>query len=171
MRKVLFTLLGIFILVGCNEGERIKEGISKKSFPKELAGTWEADKDKKAVEIDNKGNLVSFTYGAGLKIKVVEGGISQKSPNSDSMLYMILGKTQVEYERERRFLRIVINFDDYRIELPDGSVSGTMKEVIEGEISKDNKIWQATSTIEGTIENLPQANDTTVAHYFFRKIE
>ena len=170
MRILLLCILGFVVASGCN-GNHKSENAAKQPFPKELAGSWKVVAGRNAVEFDKMGNLVSYTSAAGLKISVAEGGLSQKGQAPGSMLYMILGETPVEYDPQSRTLKVTIHYDDNRLEVPGHSFSGQMTEVFEGQITHGWQEWLATVTTTGTVENLPQMNDTTKVLYRFRKVE
>ncbi len=166
--KIAFFLLpfALCLLSGCQSSVHNMQT----AFPKELAGVWQVDSGRKAVELDEAGNLVSFTLASGLKINIAEGGLHKKGPTQGSMLMIILGEAPVEFDHNTRALKIAIHFEDYRIELPGVDFSGTMTEILEGTVNKHNTEWLATSTVTGTVENLPQMDDTTDTLYLFRKV-
>ncbi|HDS83580.1 MAG TPA: hypothetical protein ENN97_00045 [Phycisphaerales bacterium] len=167
--KIAFFLLSfaLCLLSGCQSSVQN----AQTAFPKELAGVWQVDSGRKAVELDEAGDLVSFTFAAGLKINVAQGGLHQEGQTPGSMLFMILGETPVEYDPATRNLKVTVHFDDYRIEVPGMALSGTMTEILEGTVSNDNTEWLATSTVTTTIENQPQLTDAADTRYLFRKVK
>ncbi len=166
--SIVLCLLTLLVFMGCQESN-VPNAIHSDSDV--IAGVWQAQGSQKAVEIDEQGKLVSFTNVAGLKISIAEGGISQVGRHGEGMLYLILGETPVEFDPLRRILKITINFDDYRMEVPGGSVSGKLTEVLEGGVSADGKSWMVTSSTSGSIDTLPIADDTETERYLFQKVD
>lgn len=172
MKCKTHLLVGLFaaamLLVGC---QQVDTRAVKESDYDEISGTWQAEKSQRAITIDNRGNLVSFSYGRGLTVNVSEGGLLKEGQMPGMRLYMILGDTAVEYNKISQYMKVVIHYDDYLLEMPNRSFSGQMTEVFEGQISIERQEWLANLTITGTVENLPEMNDTTKTSYLFRKVD
>lgn len=163
--KCLLVLLMI-VAAGCQPTARQNPNITDYS---PIAGYWKAENSYRGFIISDKGELLQFSTDGGLRIDVREGGTQQKGEAENSMLYLILGSTDVVYDSKNQFLEISIVYDEFVIELPDGTVSGSMKEVFRGPVDLKSGKWYATLTFSGAFANLPE--DTSMQKYVFVKMD
>ncbi|HPB93194.1 MAG TPA: hypothetical protein PLR31_06560 [Anaerohalosphaeraceae bacterium] len=163
--KCLLVLLMI-VAAGCQPTARQNPNITDYS---PIAGYWKAENSYRGFIISDKGELLQFSNDGGLRIDVREGGTRQEGRTKDSMLYLILGPVNVSYNSENSFLEISIVYDQFVIEVPGGTISGSMKEVFQGPVDLKNGKWYATLTLLGAAANLPE--DTSVQKYVFVKMD
>jgi hypothetical protein len=173
MKRCSYLFAGLLaaaamLLAGCQSGNTRNE---QGGIYGDMAGLWKADGSKKFIEINEQGQLVSFSNTAGLKVLVSEGGISATGPEGAGTLTMILGSTPVEYDIANRTLIITINIDEYRIEIPGGRITGKITEVLEGKISDDGTTWLVDHLTETTIDGAPDATGIQKETFLFRKTE
>ena len=180
MKYLIFlVLVNIFLLTGCRKSQQIESNligdscdsklIDKEFLPKDIAGYWKANNSHRGFVISRKGELLQISNDGGLRIDVQEGGTRQEGKTENSMLYLILGPTNVEYDYDNHILEISIIYDEFVIEVPGGSVSGSMKEVFQGPVDLKTGKWYATLTSSGAFAGLQE--DTATQKFVFIKMD
>jgi hypothetical protein len=156
----------MIVAASCQPTARQEPGMTDYS---PIAGYWKAENSHRGFVISEKGELLQFSNDGGLRIDVREGGTRQEGKAENSMLYLVLGPTDVGYDEKNQILEISIVYDEFVFELPDGTVSGSMKEVFRGPVDLENGKWYATLTSSGSFTNFPES--TVKQKFVFVKMD
>lgn len=135
-------LIAAVITTGCQPSRAKGPAKPGKSFPRSLAGTWQADASYWQVTLAPDGNVVSVIDGSGVKMIMAEGGFYKAGTAEGSFLYNVYGPSFAVYNPAARQLDATITIDDFHMEFQGGVVlEGNFKFFLTGPVSADSKKW------------------------------
>ena len=136
----LFSVL-CFLFSGCNSQTASPENFNVVSvnghFPKELVGTWKADKQPWQFTFDKNGNMVSFAHYFG-GMQITPGQI-KKPATANELINYEPGQCFGQYTPDSRELAI---FVEMAINV-NKMLQGNLEDRLVGKISDDFSTWTA----------------------------
>ncbi len=140
LRWRLWICTGVLFICGCGHSGMFE--IKKTSIDENkgslIAGTWKTKDVLWAITFDNDGTLKKIKHNTSVEFVVAEGGTTLYGPNNKDALF-ILGPCNVEYKGDN--LNVTVNIDYYKMELPQGTLEGRIKDTLLGKLSKDKSVW------------------------------
>jgi hypothetical protein len=133
----------LITLIGCQSSDNSSEKINEKSeFPTFMVGTWGTYGKIWTFTFTPDGNVSSFVHG--LDVQVDENNLFIENEGTDGAKETyVFEPCEVEYNQEQRELRVVVNLEYFKIELPIGEIEGKSRDVFVGKISEDGTTWNA----------------------------
>ncbi len=186
MKKILCLLPFAFCLLfisGCQESAKktVKTTVKADSnFPQIMVGVWEARTgenpgERWVIELDSNGLIKNMDHFVGGPIVVAEGGRSDLGPDPNTSFSVILGPCTSSFDPKTEILNLEINLDYFEMLLPQGALSGRMKDTFSGKVSRDGHTWEADWRSYGWLESAspPDVNDINAnpEKLIFKKID
>ena len=146
--KQLIMLAGcvaiLSALAGCQNANRAVEVIIEDGgeFPQFLAGTWKADKQGWEIVFESDGRLSSAVIPLG-RVRVEPGKKTVIPMKKGGKGVYEPGEWLAQYSPSSRELAVNIVIKRFRLEIGDGVLSGSLTDIIAGQVSKDGKYWDA----------------------------
>ena len=181
--KQLLVLTGCAIILstiaGCQNADSgvnvIIEGDGR--FPKSLAGTWKADKNRWEFVFEPDGTISSAVIDSGF-IKVIPSkGVATIPTRKGGKAVYKLGQWTVQYSPGTRELAVEVVVDHFHIDMGPDWLEGNSSDWFIGTVSEDWQEWQARwisfpKYIAFTPEpgELPVDPNDTITELLFKKV-
>jgi hypothetical protein len=128
-------------ICGCGQPQMLeikKNSIDKNSIA-DYAGTWLCYYPIHfEVTFGKDGKLESMLHYTGWDFVIAEGGTSGLGPNNEVAMF-VLGPCNVRSKGNN--LDLTVSIDYYKMELPQGTLEGWIKDTLMGKLSEDKKTW------------------------------
>lgn len=147
IRSITWTILvymTMSFICGCGQPQMIeikKNSIDKKSASV-IAGTWLCYYPIHwEMTFSEDGKLEKMLHYTGFDFVVAEGGTTEYGPNKEIAMF-VLGPCNVEAKGGDK-LSVTVSVDYYKMELPQGTLEGWIKDTLVGTLSEGGKRWDA----------------------------
>jgi hypothetical protein len=146
-KTVLLCVLAVTLLNGCqvNQRKAVPFESSIRSFPKIMEGIWEAKTEsgeRWIIKFEKDGVINKIEHFVAGPIIISEGGVSGQGSDAGTQFVFVLGVCDKSYDSKTQKLYLEINIDYYEMVLPQGKLSGRIKDTFTGKISADGKTWE-----------------------------
>jgi hypothetical protein len=149
------------------------------NFPPQMVGVWEAHTgenpgERWVIELNQDGAITKIDHLVAGPIVIAEGGRTAPGPDPNTSFTSVLGPCTSSIDPQKDTLNLEINLDYFEMVLPQGKLSGRIKDRFSGKISTDGQTWHADWRNYGWLDEAQQPNikeiDENPVKIVFKKI-
>ena len=142
MRRLILSVCGLMLLVGCQGRSEKTAGQGKAVLPPEVAGVWQAQDSPWKIVLAPDGTVASALVPMG-EAEVRPNETTKFEMQDGSFSHITAGECFVEYQPEGRQLIVGIELKDIHISFPDDALDGNSIDWFAGPVSEDGRFWTA----------------------------
>jgi hypothetical protein len=139
--RTLLMCMAAALICGCGKPQMLeikKNSIDKNSIV-DYEGTWLCYYPiHLEVTFGKDGKLETMLHYTGWDFVIAEGGTTAYGPNNEIAMW-VLGPCNVQSSGDR--LNLTISIDYFKMEFPQDTLEGWIKDTLIGKLSEDRKTW------------------------------